>query len=142
MPVKEEALEKTPARGKGKILVMDDEEIIREMLSKMLSMSGYQVELTRDGAETISKYIGARDSGKPFDAIILDLTIPGGMGGAETIKELLEIDPRVKVIVSSGYGTDPIMANYKKYGFSDVITKPYSVSQMEETLHRVLKEKE
>jgi two-component system cell cycle sensor histidine kinase/response regulator CckA len=140
LPV-EEAVIGTPIRGTGRILVMDDEEIIRHMLSKMLPISGYQVELTNDGAEAIAKYTEARNSGKPFDAVIMDLTIPGGMGGKEAIKKLLEIDPDAKVIVSSGYSTDPIMSEYKKYGFSTVIAKPYSVSQMEKTLRGILKGK-
>ena len=77
----------------------------------------------------------------PFDAVILDLTIPGGMGGKETVKKLLEIDSNAKVIVSSGYATDPIMSEYKEHGFSAIITKPYSVSQMEGTLRGILKGK-
>jgi two-component system cell cycle sensor histidine kinase/response regulator CckA len=137
----EEAVTETPIRGKGRILVMDDEEIIRDMLSKMLSINGYQVELTNDGADAIAKYTEARNSGKPFDAVIMDLTIPGGMGGKEAIKKLLEIDPDAKVIVSSGYSTDPIMSEYKEYGFSAVITKPYSVGQMENTLRDILRGK-
>ncbi len=113
-------------------------EIIRLLLSKMLTGAGYKVELTKDGAEAVELYRKARESGQPFDAVILDLTVPGGMGGTETIRKLLEIDPHAKVIVSSGYATDPIMSEYKKYGFSAVVTKPYSVSQMEETLHDIL----
>ena len=120
---------------------MDDDEMIRYMLSKMLPVAGYTTELASDGKEAIKKYIAARNSGKPFDAVILDLTVPGGMGGKETVSRLLEIDPDVKVIVSSGYSTDPIMYEYKTYGFSAVITKPYSVNQMEATLHNVLSEK-
>ncbi|MFC1967620.1 PAS domain S-box protein [Chloroflexota bacterium] len=138
LPVVEEAKEEMRITGQGKILVMDDEEIIRDMLSMMLPVSGYQVELTSDGAEAIKKYVEARESGQPFDAVIMDLTIPGGMGGKEAIKKLLEIDPDARVIVSSGYTTDPIMSDYKKYGFSAIITKPYSVTQVEETLHSVL----
>jgi len=128
-------------RGKGRILVMDDEASIRLLLSQMLTGSGYDVEPTKDGAEAVELYRKARESGQPFDAVILDLTVPGGMGGKEIIKKLLEIDPEVKAIVSSGYATDPIMSEYKKYGFSAVVTKPYSVSQMEETLHDVLADK-
>ena len=117
---------------------MDDEEIIRLLLSRMLTGAGYKVELTKDGAEAVELYRKARESGQPFDAVILDLTVPGGMGGKEVIVKLLEIDPGVKAIVSSGYATDPIMSEYKKYGFSGVVTKPYNVGQMEETLHDVL----
>jgi PAS domain S-box-containing protein len=137
-PVKKKPALEKPVRGKGRILVMDDEEIIRLLLSKILTGAGYKVELIKDGAEAIEHYIKAKEAGKPFDAVIMDLTIPGGMGGKEAIKKLLEIDPKVKAIVSSGYATDPIMSEYKKYGFSAVVTKPYSVSQMEETLHDIL----
>ena len=120
--------------GKGKILVMDDEEMIREMLGNMLRLAGYEVELTNDGIEAIEQYREAKESGQPFNAVILDLTIPGGLGGKETIKKLLKIDPNVIAIVSSGYATDPIMADYGEYGFKAVITKPYSISELEKTL--------
>jgi len=104
----------------------------------MLSGAGYEVEPAKDGAEAIQKYTEAKTSGKPFDAVILDLTVPGGMGGREVIKELVEIDPAVKAIVSSGYANDPIMADYRNYGFSGVVTKPYVIKQMQETLRNVL----
>ena len=90
-------------------------------------------------AEALQRYIQAMGTEQSFDAVIMDLTIPGGMGGKEAVKQLLEIDPQARVIVSSGYATDPIMSEYKKYGFSAVITKPYSVGQLEETLHNLLK---
>ncbi|MDP2916407.1 MAG: ATP-binding protein [Dehalococcoidia bacterium] len=137
--VRKKPVREKPVRGKGRILVMDDEEIIRAMLLKMLTLAGYHVEPTKDGAEAVELYRKARESGQPFDAVIMDLTIPGGMGGKETIERLLKIDPEAKAIVSSGYATDPIMSEYKKYGFSAVVTKPYSVSQMEETLRSVLR---
>jgi PAS domain S-box-containing protein len=140
-PVKKKSAREKPMHGKGRILVMDDEEIIRAMLVKMLTFSGYGVETSQDGAEAVELYRKARESGQPLDAVILDLTVPGGMGGEETVKKMLEIDPKVKAIVSSGYATDPIMSEYKKYGFSAVVTKPYNVRQMEETLHDVLADK-
>ncbi|HEY83332.1 MAG TPA: PAS domain S-box protein [Dehalococcoidia bacterium] len=140
IPVKKEAAEEAPLRGKGKILVMDDEEMVREMLSEMLRAAGYEVELVADGSEAIARYAEAKESGRPFDAVILDLTVPGAMGGKEAIKKLLEIDPDVKAIVSSGYSTDPIMADFKKYGFSAVVTKPYSAGELEKTLHSLLRE--
>jgi two-component system cell cycle sensor histidine kinase/response regulator CckA len=121
-------------QAEGKILVMDDEEIIRNMLSNMLQVVGYKAEAAADGSEALTKYTRAMESGKPFDAVIMDLTVPGGMGGKEAIGRLLEIDPQAKVIVSSGYATDTIMSEYKKFGFSAVIAKPYSVGQLEETL--------
>ncbi len=118
----------------GKVLVMDDDETIRKMLKNMLNLAGYEVELTADGVEALGKYKQAIEANDPFTAVIMDLTIPGGMGGKEAIKNLLEIDPAAAVIVSSGYATDPIMSEYKKYGFSAVIAKPYSISQLQETI--------
>jgi PAS domain S-box-containing protein len=140
-PAEEEAVMETTLRGKGRILVMDDEEIIREMLSKMLSLVGYEVELVQDGAEAIERYAEAKGAKRTFDAVIMDLTIPGGMGGKEAITKLLEIDPDAKVIVSSGYATDPIMSGYKKFGFTAVLNKPYSVAEIEKTLKSLLKKK-
>jgi PAS domain S-box-containing protein len=137
-PTREEVKREMGTTGKGKVLVMDDEEIIREMLGKMLPLAGYEVDLTSDGAEVIERYAEAMKGGKPFSAVIMDLTIPGGMGGKEAIKKLLKIDPDAKVIVSSGYATDPIMSEYKEYGFSAVVTKPYSVAEIEKTLNNIL----
>jgi PAS domain S-box-containing protein len=139
--VKEEIPEETALVGKGKILIMDDEESIRELLYAELTECGYDVELVNDGAEAITKYNEAKEAGQQFDVVILDLTVPGGIGGKETITKLLEIDPEVKAIVSSGYATDPIMSEYKKHGFSAVVSKPYNVSQLEKTLHGSLAKK-
>jgi signal transduction histidine kinase/ActR/RegA family two-component response regulator len=140
-PAEEEVVEEAILRGKGRILVMDDEDIIREMLYKILSLAGYEVELTQDGAEAIGRYAEAKGAKRPFDAVIMDLTIPGGMGGKEAITRLLEIDPNARVIVSSGYATDPIMSGYKKYGFRAMLTKPYGATEIEKTLKRVLTRK-
>lgn len=117
---------------------MDDEEIIRKLLDAALTDAGYEVELTVDGAEAIKQYTKAKGSGQPFDAVILDLTVPGGVGGKEVIKKLLEIDPSVKAIVSSGYSTDPIMSQFRDYGFCGVVAKPYNMAQMEEILQGIL----
>jgi PAS domain S-box-containing protein len=124
--------------GKGKILVMDDEEAVREVVGNMLKFLGYKVEFARDGTEAIELYKKAKESEKPFDAVILDLTVPGGMGGREAIQKLLEIDPKVKAIVSSGYSNDPIMSDFKKYGFRGVVAKPYKVKELSEELHKVM----
>jgi len=124
--------------GGGKILVMDDEEIVRKVAGAMLGRIGYEVSFAKDGREAIESYQALMGTGQAFDVVIMDLTIPGGMGGKETIKKLLEIDPQVKAIVSSGYSNDPVMADFRNYGFSDVIVKPYEVKEVGEVLHRVL----
>lgn len=128
--------------GKGKILFMDDQTNIRNMIRKMLTHLGYEVEFAGDGAKTIEMYKKAKEKGQPFDAVILDLTVPGGMGGQEAIQKLVTIDPKVKAIVSSGYSNDPILSEYKKYGFRGVVTKPYEVHELSMVLHKVINEKE
>ena len=124
--------------GNGKILVMDDEKTIRTLTKHMLTHLGYNAEFAQDGKEAIDLYQNAMLCGKPFDAVILDLTIRGGMGGQGAIKKLREIDPNVKGIVSSGYSQDPVMANFRDFGFCGVITKPYTVEEMGKKLYQVL----
>jgi len=125
--------------GEGKVLIMDDEKIVRRAVGGMLERLGYSVEITENGEEAIDKYKEVMNSGERFDAVILDLTVPGGLGGKETIEKLLKIDPDVKAIVSSGYSTDPVMANYKKYGFSAVVAKPFDLKELNEVIGKVLK---
>lgn len=124
--------------GKGKILVMDDEEIIRTVARDILNSLGYETHLACDGAEALDLYCKAKETGQAYAAVIMDLTIPGGMGGEEAVKKLLAVDPEAKVIVSSGYATGPIMSNFKAYGFSGVITKPYRIAEIGATLQLVL----
>ena len=123
--------------GSGKALVMDDEEIIRDIAGEMLSYSGYHVTFAKNGEESIDFYKKEMETGIPFDFVILDLTIPGGMGGKEAIKKILQIDPKAKVIVSSGYSNDPVMANYKEYGFSGVIAKPFQLKNLQKAINSV-----
>lgn len=125
-------------KGRGRILLMDDDDMVRTTTSEMLRRIGYEVVETAEGNDTLEKYNTARNSGEPFDAVILDLTIPGGMGGKETILKLREFDPGVKAIVSSGYSSDSIMANYLQYGFSGVLTKPYQTKDLSSVLQKVI----
>lgn len=117
-------------RGSGRVLIMDDEEMVRDAAAAILSELGYEVEFASDGKEALVKYGREMAGGRPFDAVIMDLTIPAGMGGREAVKKVLEIDPGARVIVSSGYSSDDIMSDYEKFGFSAVIAKPYRVSDL------------
>jgi len=135
-----ERKEEEPIRGEGSILVMDDEKHIRDVAAEMLISIGYDVVTTIDGTEALELYREAMESGSAYDAVIMDLTIPGGMGGKETIRKLIEMDPDVNAIVSSGYSNDPIMAGFSEYGFGGVIAKPYEIRELSEVLHRVMAE--
>ena len=135
-----EAVEEKLVSGKEKILVMDDDDIVRDVAGKMLTKLGYEVDFARDGSEAIELYKKSKNSGRPFGVVIIDLTIPGGMGGRETMQKLLEIDPYVKAIVSSGYSDDAVMSNYTNYNFKGVIAKPYRIEELSRTVHSVLTE--
>ncbi|MCG8571052.1 MAG: ATP-binding protein [Spirochaetes bacterium] len=129
---------KQVVKGSGRILIMDDEEVIRLTLSEMLKTLGYEVVTTKDGEETVRKYKEAMNGPEKYDAVIMDLTIPGGMGGKDAIQKLKEIDPAIRAIVSSGYSKDPIMANFTEYGFSDVVTKPYSIEELSQAVFHTI----
>jgi len=124
--------------GKGTILLMDDNKIIRNTTGKMLKQIGYNCDYASNGNELIDLYRTKMNTGEYYDAVLMDLTIPGGMGGKEAAEILLEIDPNAKLIVSSGYASDPIMANYKNYGFSNVIAKPYEIKKLSNVIRDVL----
>jgi CheY-like chemotaxis protein len=106
---------------------MDDEEAIRDVVLDILETEGFDAIAAADGHEAMNRYRLASDAGAPFDLIILDLTIPGGMGGLEVMRRLRKIDPEVRAIVSSGYSNDPVMADYEQHGFRGHIAKPYRV---------------
>ena len=127
--------------GRGRVLVMDDEETVRNTAGQMLLFMGYEVGLAKDGAEMIDLYMKARESGHPFDAVIMDLTVPGGMGGEEALRKLREIDPAAKAIVSSGYSGNAIMSDFEQAGFNGVVVKPYKVQELGETVRRVIEGK-
>ena len=137
----QEEVEKTSFREiKGNILIMDDEAMIREIAGDLLAHLGFEVETVSNGQDAIELYKDKLNSDSPFDAVIMDLTIPGGMGGKEAIQKLLEIDPKVKGIVSSGYSNDPVMAEHKKYGFVGMVHKPFEVEELVATLRNVIVE--
>ncbi|NOY53392.1 MAG: PAS domain S-box protein [Deltaproteobacteria bacterium] len=138
VPEKAEEERLAPLRGTGRILVMDDEPSIRRVAGEILKHLGYRVEGAKDGEEAIELYSKAFESGDPFRVAILDLTIPGGMGGKEVIGKLLNIDPQIKAIVSSGYADDPIMADYRSYGFASVAAKPYQLATLSEAVSHAL----
>jgi CheY-like chemotaxis protein len=122
----------------ARILIMDDEALVRLMLSRMLESLGHRVTVTSDGAEAIEAYLQARSKGAPFDTVIVDLTVPAGVGGRSVLETLLCVDSKVKVIVSSGYSADATMANTKDHGFAGVIPKPFSLKQLQSVLEEVL----
>lgn len=127
-----------PLDKHGRVLVMDDEEAIRKSVGRMLKRMGYEVELAVDGTEAIERYRKAHEAGVPFDAVVMDLTIRGGMGGREAVQRLLEIDSDIRAIVSSGYSNDPVMADFRKYGFKGVVAKPYQIEKLNQVLQSVV----
>jgi CheY-like chemotaxis protein len=117
---------------------MDDDLQVNKVVSRILERLGYRIEVSYDGREALTQYQSALTSGNPFNAVIMDLTIPGGMGGKETIQELLKMDPQARAIVASGYSNDPVLSEYKKYGFKGMITKPFTIDSLRNILHQVL----
>ena len=138
----EEAPDPTPLRrfsGAGRILVMDDDESIQRTAKKILSRFGYDVSLAADGEAAVALFRRAAASSDGFDLVIMDLTVPAGMGGKEAVAKLKEIAPDVKVVVSSGYSSDPVMAAYREHGFCDVLPKPFEAGSLGALVERVLK---
>jgi len=140
-PARKKDSREEPIRGEGKILVMDDEAIVRDVTGRILKHLGYDVEFAGDGSEAIELYRKAKESGKPFDLVIMDLTVPGGMGGKEAIHWLIEIDPDVRAIVSSGYSDNLVMSDFRQYGFKGVVAKPYKIQQLALALYNVLNDR-
>lgn len=123
---------------KGKVLVMDDEQMVRDVVGEMLNLLECEVVFAADGQTAIELYQQACNNNCPFDVVLMDLTVPGGMGGEEALKELKKIDPQVKAIVSSGYADAPIIAHYQEYGFQGFVAKPYNIEELSETLRKVM----
>lgn len=125
-------------KGTGRILVMDDKQSVRRIVRKILEKIGYTVVGARNGQEALSIFSEGQDSTQPFKAVILDLTVPGGMGGRETVQELRKKDPSVVVVAASGYSDDPIMSDPSKYGFTGSIAKPYTIGELVKLLSTLL----
>jgi len=139
--MKETSRDETPNElicGKGRILVMDDEDEIQEVLGKMLEHLGFDVDFASEGEKALSDYTDAFQQGSPYVATILDLTIPGGMGGKETLRQIKALHPEAAVIVSSGYSNDPVMGRFHEFGFSGVIAKPYNLLDLSKVLSQIL----
>ncbi|WP_136810475.1 response regulator [Desulfosediminicola flagellatus] len=124
---------------KQSVLIMDDEEMVGEIACQLIAHLGYEATHVKDGQEAVTEYISRFEAGNPYSVVIMDLTIPGGMGGKEAVGEILKIDPEAKVLVSSGYSTDPIMANFSDYGFSGVINKPFDLMAIKSALESMCK---
>jgi nitrogen-specific signal transduction histidine kinase/ActR/RegA family two-component response regulator len=133
--------EKTKAESftvKGRVLIMDDEAVVTDFVEEFLRHIGCEVEVARDGEEAIDLYKKDLEAQRPFDVVILDLTVPGGMGGRETIGKLLEINPDVKAVASSGYSNDPVMTDFEQYGFKGILIKPYQIENLNEILSKLV----
>ena len=123
---------------KGRVLLVDDEEIILDVSREVLHFLGYDAMFAREGASAIELYMKEKDAGRPFDVVIIDLTIPEGMGGKELIGKLRSYDPSVKAVVSSGYTNDPVMQDFGNYGFSGKLAKPYRINEIKILLESLL----
>lgn len=127
---------------KGRVMVMDDDQVIRKVVGHMLSIAGHEITFAEHGEEAISLYGEYLESGRPIDVVVMDLTIPGAMGGQEAAANLLELDPSANLIVASGYSNDPVMAHYQDYGFKAALTKPFEFTELTELIEKVLLEGE
>jgi two-component system cell cycle sensor histidine kinase/response regulator CckA len=135
----ETAVDITPAvNGTSRVLIVDDEEAIRTLVNFTLTHLGYDVMEAETALDGVNLYRQRLEAGERFDAVILDLTLPGGMGGKEALKRLIEIDPTVNAIVSSGYATDATMSHYQDFGFRGVIAKPYEAAELGKIVHDVI----
>lgn len=131
----------TPGQGgTWRVLVMDDDEVVRNLTVQKLIRLGYDSEGALNGEEAVFKFKAARDSGKPFDVVILDLIVRDGMGGKDTLGMLMEVDPDVKAILTSGHAVDPVLTNFWEYGFFGVIRKPFVIKELDITIRQALEE--
>ncbi len=125
--------------GKGKILLMDDEQIILDVTEEVLKFLGYDVMFAREGQAALDLYKQEKNAGAPFDLVILDLSVPQGMGGKEAIGLFRAFDPEVKAVVSTGYSNDPAVLDFTGYGFSGKLSKPYKINDLKKVLEQLIK---
>jgi CheY-like chemotaxis protein len=125
--------------SKGKVLLMDDEQIILDVTQEVLQFLGYEVQFARDGTEAVARYAHEKAAGAPFDIVILDLSVPDGMGGKEALIKLKELDPPVKAVVSSGHANDPSVQDFAGSGFAGKLAKPYKINDMKALLEQLIK---
>jgi CheY-like chemotaxis protein len=124
--------------SKGKVLLMDDEQIILDVTLEVLKFLGYDVMFAREGAVAIELYKKEKAAGVPFDVVIIDLSVPEGMGGKETIALIKAFDPEVKAVVSTGFSNDPVVLDFASYGFSGKLTKPYKINDLKKVLEQLI----
>jgi CheY-like chemotaxis protein len=137
--IQEQELEAAPTEVcSAKVLIMDDEEIVRVVTGNLMGALGHECEFAEEGESAVAIFKAARDEGRPFDMVLLDLTIRGGMGGAETIRELLAIDPEVKAIVMSGYSDEDTLSDYQSWGFKMFLKKPYKLEELQRAVNSLL----
>ena len=132
------AREPANERFEGRVLVMDDEPAILRMAGLLLRKLGFTVVEAADGREAVAQFTAAHERGEFFDLVITDLTVPGGMGGEEAMLAMRALDPKVRAIVSSGYSSDPVLANFRDHGFSGRIAKPYQIVDFVRVVRQVL----
>ncbi len=121
-----------------KVLVLDDEELILELVEDIFHVLDLDVETVLDGRQAVEIFGKAKEKGEPFDLVLLDMTLPGELDGAAALREMRKIDPEIKAVVSSGYSADDIVSNASKYGFDAAVPKPYSISVLRETINKLL----
>jgi DNA-binding NtrC family response regulator len=124
--------------GVGCVLLMDDEPDIRGIAQQMLEHLGYQVCPVSDGSEAVEAFSDAIKGGSPFDVVVVDLTVPGGMGAVETVERLMSLDPRVRAIVSSGYSNDPVLSEFERYGFCAMVAKPFNLHELAKAVRNAM----
>jgi len=127
-----------PEGAQGRILVMDDEEMVRQVMGQILTYLGYEVVVAEDGDAAIARYREARDVARPFDLVILDLTVRGGMGGKQAIRKMRELAPDIRAIIATGYSNDPVVQSFRNYGFVGAITKPFTLMSLRSVVHDAL----